>query len=382
MKGSNRLILFGAAGLIVLLVLGLVLQAIRNLLWDLSYILPPWLVGPVLLIGTILVIAFVVQVGWPVWKGWKSRRGATKAGTTAPLPPGSRRQAAEQSLESIDRLLERLQDDVARQALHLERERVARELARGDLVVVVFGTGSSGKTSLIRALLQDIVGKVGAPMGSTTGSQTYRLRLNKLERGLQLVDTPGILESGLDGRDREQEARERAGRADLMLVVVDGDLRSAEWDVVRSLAGLGKRLMLVLNNAIYGERRRRSVLWPCCADVAKACWLLRTSSQPVPLPNRCQDLARNPGNLQQKWQCYFNAWPWCSMPTAKSSWPTTFFCNAERWATRGVHSSTNSDRAKQDGSWTVTAGLVQASWQQHHYPASTCLVLLPSMPRW
>ena len=88
MKGSNRLILFGAAGLIVLLVLGLVLQAIRNLLWDLSYILPPWLVGPVLLIGTILVIAFVVQVGWPVWKGWKSRRGATKASTTAPLPPG------------------------------------------------------------------------------------------------------------------------------------------------------------------------------------------------------------------------------------------------------------------------------------------------------
>ena len=170
MKGSNRLILLGAAGLIVLLVLGLVLQAIRNLLWDLSYILPPWLVGPVLLIGTILVMVLVVRVGWPLWKGWKSRRGATKTATTAPSPPGSRRQAAEQSLESIDRLLERLQDDVARQALHLERERVARELARGDLVVVVFGTGSSGKTSLIRALLQDIVGRVGAPMGSTTGS--------------------------------------------------------------------------------------------------------------------------------------------------------------------------------------------------------------------
>jgi hypothetical protein len=76
MKGSNRLILLGAAGLIVLLVLGLVLQAIRNLLWDLSYILPPWLVGPVLLIGTILVIALVVRVGWPVVEGMEkpSRR--------------------------------------------------------------------------------------------------------------------------------------------------------------------------------------------------------------------------------------------------------------------------------------------------------------------
>ena len=68
--------------------------------------------------------------------------------------PTSRREAAERSLGSVDRLLERLQDDVARQSLQKERERVARELERGDLVVVVFGTGSSGKTSLIRALLR------------------------------------------------------------------------------------------------------------------------------------------------------------------------------------------------------------------------------------
>ena len=43
----------------------------------------------------------------------------------------------------------------------------------GDLVVVVFGTGSSGKTSLIRALLRDIVGEVGAGEG----------RLGQAERG-------------------------------------------------------------------------------------------------------------------------------------------------------------------------------------------------------
>ncbi len=41
MKGSTRWILFGAAGLIALMVIGLVLQGIRNLLWDLSYWLPP-----------------------------------------------------------------------------------------------------------------------------------------------------------------------------------------------------------------------------------------------------------------------------------------------------------------------------------------------------
>ena len=288
MKQTNRWILFGVAGLVVLLVLGLVLQAIRNLLWDLSYILPPWLVGPVLLIGAILVIALVIQVGLPWWKGWKTRRGTTIDHNKPPSPPGTRREAAEQSLQSIDRLLDRLQDDVARQALHVERERVARELARGDLVVVVFGTGSSGKTSLIRALLQDIVGSVGAPMGSTTGSQTYRLRLKKLDRGLQLVDTPGILESGLDGRDREQEARKRASRADLMLVVVDGDLRSSELDVVRSLAGLGKRLLLVLNKCdLRGqeeERRLLALLRSRCGDLLAVEDVIPTSAAPQSLP--------------------------------------------------------------------------------------------------
>jgi len=54
----------------------------------------------------------------------------------------------------VDRLIERIQDDISRRSLQNERDRVAEELKRGDLVVVVFGTGSSGKTSLIRALPQ------------------------------------------------------------------------------------------------------------------------------------------------------------------------------------------------------------------------------------
>ena len=53
------------------------------------------------------------------------------------------------------------ENDVQRAGLQQERERVEEELNRGDLVVVVFGTGSSGKTSLIRALLKEMVGEVG-----------------------------------------------------------------------------------------------------------------------------------------------------------------------------------------------------------------------------
>ena len=111
---------------------------------------------------------------------------------------------------------------------------------------MVFGTGSSGKTSLIRALLNDVVGEVGAAMGSTRSGATYRSTPG-LSRGLQLIDTPGILEASEDGQQREEAARRQAVRADLMVVVVDGDLRASEAAVMEALLQLGKRMLLVLN---------------------------------------------------------------------------------------------------------------------------------------
>ena len=138
---------------------------------------------------------------------------------------------------------------------------MAAELERGDLVIVLFGVGSAGKTSLIRALLQELVGQVGAAMGSTVQSQRYRLRLKGLQRGVWLVDTPGILEAGAAGLEREILAREQASKADLLLLVVDGDLRAAELEVFDALASLGKRLMLVLNKCdLRGEQEEARLL--------------------------------------------------------------------------------------------------------------------------
>jgi len=120
--------------------------------------------------------------------------------------------------------------------------------------------------------------------------------LKGLRRGLQLVDTPGILESGRDGQEREQEARKRASRADLMLVVVDGDLRAAELEVTRHLAGLGKRLLLVLNKCdLRGEdeeRRLLALLQQRCADLLSPADVIATSAAPQSVPR--------PG--QQPWQ--------------------------------------------------------------------------------
>ena len=290
MSGRTRLLIGLSAALLVLVVVGMVLQAIRTLLWDLSYVLPPWLLTPVLLLGVGLIAAVAVQLVWPWWQ--QRRKPRQSVSTTPGDSPRNRREAADRSLVNVDRLIERLQDDIAREGLQAERDRVSEELKRGDLVVVVFGTGSSGKTSLIRALLKEMVGEVGAPMGMTTAAQRYRLRLRGLERGLQLVDTPGILEAGEDGRSREEMARHRAVRADLLVVVIDGDLRSSELSVVRSIADLGKRLLLVLNKrdlrGVDEEKRLLEVLRTRCRGLVESIDIVPCSASPqsIPQPGR------------------------------------------------------------------------------------------------
>ena len=71
---------------------GVVLQAINQLLWQLSYWLPGWLLGPLLLALTAALVLAAVQLGWPWLKALSGRapRGQPKAtvmiGTT---PSGS-----------------------------------------------------------------------------------------------------------------------------------------------------------------------------------------------------------------------------------------------------------------------------------------------------
>ncbi len=292
---NKRLLILICVVLIALLVIGGIigtfLRLLNELRYTLEYFLPYWIVSPVLFLSAILIVSIIFMVGLPWFREIiqkKDKKIIIEKNLKA--PPKNRKQAAKQSLESIDRLLERLQDNVASKGLKQERERVGKELARGDLVVVIFGTGSSGKTSLIRSLLKEMVGEVGAPMGSTSNSQTYRLRLKGLERGLQLTDTPGILEGGKEGLNREKEARARASKADLMVVVVDSDLRLSELEIIRSLASLGKRLLLVLNKCdLRGEQEERkllSILRGRCKSLLASEDVIPCSASPqsVPIP--------------------------------------------------------------------------------------------------
>lgn len=265
MKQRTRLWIAAGLLLLGLLVVGVVLQAINQLVWQLSAVLPYGLVGPVVAVLLLALALLLAQLAWP-WLRGLGRGGARGPGQAAGArppaePPGNRREAAARQLEAIDQTLERVRDAVERQALQDRQQRMAAELERGDLVIVVFGSGSCGKTSLIRALLRQLVGEVGAPMGVTERSSRYRLRLQGLRRAVWLVDTPGILEAGDAGQQRERLARTQASRADLLLLLVDGDLRATEFQVLETLAGLGKRLLLVLNKCdLRGEQEEQRLL--------------------------------------------------------------------------------------------------------------------------
>ena len=138
----QRLLLFICGSLTVLLLLGgligALLRLINELRYSLEYFIPYWLVSPILLLAAGLLLTLLVQIGWPWWKSLMNRQEQKyKSNIYKDAPPKSRQQAARRSLQSIDLLLERLQDNVSRKALKQERERVARELDRGDLIVVV-----------------------------------------------------------------------------------------------------------------------------------------------------------------------------------------------------------------------------------------------------
>jgi hypothetical protein len=155
--------------------------------------------------------------------------------------------AARAQADEAKRLTETIEDVSARQRIKEELDELERDGQARRFHVVVFGTGSSGKTSLINALLGQTVGRTEAVMGTTRRGEAHTQVIQGVEGTLLLTDTPGLAEIGEGGLLREAEARDLAARADLILFVVDHDLIRSEFEPLAALARQGKRSILVLN---------------------------------------------------------------------------------------------------------------------------------------
>jgi hypothetical protein len=224
-----------------------------------------WIAGPFL--ANILLFLIMGLLGLGIYaffyylKPFKIWTPKHKKRRPRPQIPVEKSAAAEVSLNAIRQQLDQIQDRVAKQALFQRSEEIQTTLSQGDLRIVVFGTGSAGKTSLVNSLIGRIVGKVSAPMGTTAAGETYQLKLQGLSREIKITDTPGILEAGEIGSKRAEIARSLATEADLLLFVVDNDLRQSESQPLKILAEIGKRSLLVFNKIdLYTESDQNLIL--------------------------------------------------------------------------------------------------------------------------
>ncbi len=207
----------------------------------------PLLAGVVMLL-LVVVIALVV---WAMVRYLGVFQQSDRRRSRPQISP-DKTTAVQQNLSALEEQLRQIEDAISRQALQAQTDALRAQLRDRPLQVVVFGVGSAGKTSLVNALLAEAgrteEGAVSAVMGTTKVGTAYPpMQITGIKKQISLVDTPGILEASAEGSDRETSARELATTADLLLFVIDEDLRQTELEILHSLCTIGKRVIVVLN---------------------------------------------------------------------------------------------------------------------------------------
>ena len=240
MKFSSRILLaLGGTTLIVGSAAWLV-TSVGNLHNQVAATSPELAVGVVIL-ATLTVSAVSLASLRLFWK-----LGRSEQISNAQAPDDIVAAAALQA-EKAEEVIGQVKDEDARTRFGRELATLRADSQARRFHVVVFGTGSSGKTSLINALLGRDVGRVEATIGTTKAGEAFTHEIKGVDGTVLLTDTPGLSEVGQGGAEREAEARDLAVRADLLLFVVDHDLLRSEFEPMSALIREGKRSIVILN---------------------------------------------------------------------------------------------------------------------------------------
>ncbi|MBT8064431.1 MAG: GTP-binding protein [Gammaproteobacteria bacterium] len=193
-------------------------------------------------------------------------------------------------LEANRNLRELIEDTsipaAVREELSTEFEDIAeisRKLREGEIHIAAFGRVGVGKSSLLNALLRREAFSTSPLHGETTAES--RERWDTLRDGhVVLIDTPGIDE--LDGQEREQMARQVSRRADITLMLCEGDLTDTENQALRQLCAAQRTVLLVLNKADRYTSDERELLVQRlrerCSDLLPGDRIIPASARPAP----------------------------------------------------------------------------------------------------
>lgn len=200
-------------------------------------------------------------MAWGAFRVWRNTRekvlDSQRRGTDpSQLSKGERRAeltdnlAAGREFAMTAKISAELKAELEKAAAELEAKREQKRIE-----IVAFGTISSGKSSLLNALVGREVFQSNV-IGGTTTTKSATPWPDQDE--VVLVDTPGLAE--VEGESRAADAASAAESADLVLFVVDGPLKSYEEELLRLLAGMQKRLVLCLNKTDWYDRHQQADL--------------------------------------------------------------------------------------------------------------------------
>ena len=163
-------------------------------------------------------------------------------------------------MEGIEKINKKINDRVKVELLNYQKNKLKSQLNKGDYKVTLFGAGSSGKTSIARLLLNNIVGKTSAKICTTKQINSYKIRIPILKRNINIIDTPGLFEPSRLGEEREKATILQASNSDLVLFVVDQDINKYENYLIKELLKIGKKIIIVLNKCDLRSRDENNLI--------------------------------------------------------------------------------------------------------------------------
>ncbi|MDX1406130.1 MAG: GTP-binding protein [Woeseiaceae bacterium] len=132
------------------------------------------------------------------------------------------------------------------------------KLQHGHLHIAVFGRVSTGKSSLLNALIGEQKFTV-SPLHGETKKSSMEQWSEIQAAGVFLIDTPGLDEAG--GEAREEMAKEVANRSDLVIFVLDSDITDSELQALKTLLSQGRPVVITLNKSdLYTKDELESLL--------------------------------------------------------------------------------------------------------------------------
>lgn len=161
---------------------------------------------------------------------------------------------------------ETLQDELlesARQGIDvseaLDEIRVQRRRhGSGEIFITIYGEVSSGKSSLVNALLPEASVETDPRAGTTTTIRHYSWQAASGDR-VVITDLPGF------NLEDDTDALEETRRAHLVIFLCDSDLTSSQAEQLQFLIGLDKPVILALNKSDrYSEDELHALLDEIC----------------------------------------------------------------------------------------------------------------------